>query len=139
MKCDDIEGRERIRPGLFYVMLGLCAFTFVLCLFYYKCVETFAGSGLLLPLSTNRVTLVPKSGRKEERAVVEPSPQWVPSSMAEQSLPSRTFKAMGWSELPGGQTNSLLAAWVVEGLLPSVRERRSCHRLPEARACCRLP
>lgn len=39
-------------------------------------VSYFAGSSrLLLSLSINRVTLVLKSGRKEEHVVVEPSPQ----------------------------------------------------------------
>ncbi len=50
-----------------------CHFSFVFVYFVIKMCYMFAGSRLLLPVPINRVTLVPKPGRKEGHAVREPS------------------------------------------------------------------
>ncbi len=50
-----------------------CRFSFVFVYFVIKMCYMFAGSRLLLPVPINRVTLVPKPGRKEGHAVREPS------------------------------------------------------------------
>ena len=85
---------------------------------------------------------MPKPGKEEERAVKDPLPLLGIRGAIEHGgqFPSPwTLEAVRWSELPGGRTSSLLAAWVLEGRLPSGRERRSRRRSPWAGACCHPP
>ena len=84
MRSDDSEGRERTRPG-FYFVFGFClcaavdreglsrCFIFIWLLKFYLNVRRFPP-----PSSRNYgvlyVTLVPKPGRKEGRAAEDPLP-----------------------------------------------------------------
>ncbi len=95
----------------------------------------FAGSRLLLPVSINFVTLVPKPGRKEghaaegDRGAEEIGQQEVAETAS--GCPKRWC----WSKRrTGGTEDSLPCSWVEEGWLPSERERRSRPRSPGGRS-----
>ncbi len=105
----------------------------------------FAGSRLLLPVSTNFITLVPKPGRKEGHAVREPSllrdrgAEEI-GQQEEVETASGCPKRWCWSKRrTGGTEDSLPCSWVEEGWLPSERERRSRPVRLEAEACCHPP
>ncbi len=102
-----------------------------------KCGWMFAGSRLLLPVPINRVTLVPKPGRKEgtrcqralaaewDRGAEEIGQQEVAETAS--GCPQRWC----WSKRrTGGTEDSLPCSWDEEGWLPSERERRSRRRSP---------
>ncbi|XP_077084027.1 uncharacterized protein LOC143737013 [Siphateles boraxobius] len=77
------------------------------------------------PLAVGRSLLLPSAEQGEEQKAGDSRP-WTLSA------------ALRWSELPVGRSSSLPAAWVLEGRLPSGRER-SRRRWSWAGACCRPP
>ncbi len=104
----------------------------------------FTGSRLLLPVSTNFVTLVPKPGRKEGHAVREPSllrgiAGLRRSGSRKKRRPPVAARGggAGAMEEQVGRKARCQCSWDEEGWLPSERERRSRCRSPVGR--CLLP
>ncbi len=97
-----------------------------------------AGSRLLLPVSINFITLVPKPGRKEGHAVREPSLLRgiaVLRRSEEMETAGCCPRRWCWSNgRAGGTEGSLPCSWDEEGWLPSKRERRSRRRSPVGRS-----
>ncbi len=100
----------------------------------------FAGSRLLLPVSTNFIRLAPKPGRKEGHAVREPSLLRGIAVLRRSGSRKKQETASGcprrcWSNgRAGGTEGSLPCSRDEEGWLPSERERRSRCRLPVGRS-----
>ncbi len=101
----------------------------------------FAGSRLLLPVSTNFVTLVPET-REEggtccQRALAAEGDRGAEEigQQEETEIASGCPRWWCWSKRrTGGTEDSLPCSWVEEGWLPSERERRSRPRSPGGRS-----
>ncbi len=101
----------------------------------------FAGSRLLLPVSTNFITLVPETreegGTRCQRALAA---EWDRGAeeigqQEETEIASGCPKRWCWSNGRAGETEgSLPCSWDEEGWLPSERERRSQRRSPVGRS-----
>ncbi len=106
----------------------------------------FAGSHLLLPVSTNCVTLVPdtreEGGTRCQRALAAEGDRGA-EEIGQQEVAETASgcpKRWCWSKRrTGGTEDSLPCSWVEEGWLPSERERRSRPVRLEAEACCHPP
>ncbi len=97
----------------------------------------FAGSRLLLPVSTNFVTLVPETreegGTRCQRALAAEGDRGAEEigQQEEAETASGCPKRWCWSNgRAGGTEGSLPCSWDEEGWLPSERERRSRRRSP---------
>ncbi len=106
----------------------------------------FAGSRLLLPVSTNFITLVPETreegGTRCQRALAAEGDRGAEEigQQEEAETASGCPKRWCWSKRrTGGTEDSLPCSWVEEGWLPSERERRSRPVRLEAEACCPPP
>ncbi len=106
----------------------------------------FAGSRLLLPVSTNFVTLVPETreegGTRCQRALAAEGDRGAEEigQQEEAETASGCPKRWCWSNgRTGGTEDSLPCSWDEEGWLPSERERRSRPVRLEAEACCHPP
>ncbi len=101
----------------------------------------FAGSHLLLPVSTNFVTLVPETreegGTRCQRALAAEGDRGA-EEIGQQEVAETASgcpKRWCWSKRrTGGTEDSLPCSWVEEGWLPSERERRSRPRSPGGRS-----
>ncbi len=101
----------------------------------------FAGSRLLLPVSTNFVTLVPETreegGTRCQRALAAEGDRGA-EEIGQQEVAETASgcpKRWCWSKRrTGGTEDSLPCSWVEEGWLPSERERRSRPRSPGGRS-----
>ncbi len=101
----------------------------------------FAGSRLLLPVSTNFVTLVPETreegGTRCQRALAAEGYRGAEEigQQEEAETASGCPKRWCWSNgRAGGTEGSLPCSWDEEGWLPSKRERRSRRRSPVGRS-----
>ncbi len=106
----------------------------------------FAGSRLLLPISTNFVTLVPEAreegGTHCQRALAAEGDRGA-EEIGQQEVAETASgcpKRWCWSKRrTGGTEDSLPCSWVEEGWLPSETEWRSRPVRLEAEACCHPP
>ncbi len=101
----------------------------------------FAGSRLLLPVSTNFITLVPETreegGTRCQRALAAEGDRGAEEigQQEEAETTSGCPKRWCWSNgRAGGTEGSLPCSWDEEGWLPSERERRSRRRSPVGRS-----
>ncbi len=101
----------------------------------------FAGSRLLLPVSTNFITLVPETreegGTRCQRALAAEGDRGAEEigQQEEAETASGSPKRWCWSKRrTGGTEDSLPCSWVEEGWLSSERERRSRPRSPGGRS-----
>ncbi len=106
----------------------------------------FAGSRLLLPVSTIFVTLVPETreegGTRCQRALAAEGDRGAEEigQQEETEIASGCPRRWCWSKRrTGGTEDSLPCSWVEEGWRPSERERRSRPVRLEAEACCHPP
>ncbi len=101
----------------------------------------FAGSHLLLPVSTNFITLVPETreegGTRCQRALAAEGDRGA-EEIGQQEVAETASgcpRRWCWSKRrTGGTEDSLACSWVEEGWLPSERERRSRRRSPVGRS-----